>query len=102
MKTPAASTVPAKPHRNKIWRILLDKRKVPCGWPACLRRQLPWVTFRNNDIYVVDDDEYEETKERHPKIQYKLKVCENPTAQNMPHEEEYDDNNYESVDETAV
>ena len=35
----AAAT--AKPHRTEIWRILLDKRKVPHGWPACLRRQPP-------------------------------------------------------------
>ena len=102
MKTPAASAVPAKPHRSKIREILPDKIKVPYGWPACLRRQPPRVTFRNNDIYVVDDEKYEEPKERHAKVQYKLKVCENPTAQNMPHEEEYDDNNYKSIDETAV
>ena len=79
-----------------------DKRKVPCRWPACLRRQPPGVTFRNNDIYIVDDEEYEEPKERHPKVQYKLKVCKNPAAQNMPHEKEYDDNNYKYIDETAV
>ena len=29
MKTPAASAVPAKPHRNEIWGILPDKRKYP-------------------------------------------------------------------------
>ena len=28
-------------------------------------------------------------------------VCDNPTAKNIPHEEEYDNNNYESIDETA-
>ena len=102
MKTPAASAVPAIPHRNKIQGILPYKRKVPHGWPACPRRQPHRVAFRNNDIYVVDDKEYEEPKERHPKVQDKLKVCENPAAQNMPHEEEYDDNNYESIDETAI
>ena len=37
-----------------------------------------------------------------PKVQYKLRVCENPAAKNMPHKEEYDDNNYESIDQTAV
>ena len=75
MKTPATSAGPANPHRNEIWRILLDKRKVPHGWPACLRRQPPRVAFKNNDIYVVDDEEssnYEEPRERHPKVQYKL------------------------------
>ena len=25
-----AAAIPAKPHRNEIWGILLDKRKVPC------------------------------------------------------------------------
>ena len=100
-----AAAAPAKPHRTKIGEILLDKRKVTCGWPVCLRRQPPRVVFKNNDIYIVDDEEssyYEELRERHPKVQYKLRVCKNPTAKNMPHEEEYDDNNYESIDETTV
>ena len=59
------------------------KRRVPRGWPACLRRQPPRVAFRNNDIYVVDD-EYEEPRERHPKVQYKLTIADNPAVQNMP------------------
>ena len=97
--------VPAKPHRTKIWGILLDKRKVPHGWPACLRRQPPRVAFKNNDIYMVNDEEvnsYKELRERHPKVQYILKICNNPTSKNMPDEEEYDNDNYESIDETAV
>ena len=105
MNTATAAAVPAKPHRNEIWGILPDKRKVPCGWPACLRRQPPRVSFKNNDIYIVDDEEssnYEELRERHPKVQYKLRVCTNPTAKNMPHEEENNDNNYKSIDETTV
>ena len=60
------------------------------------------ATQSSVDIYVVDDEEYKEPRERHPKVQYKLRICNNPTAQNMPHEEEFDDNNYESIDETAV
>ena len=95
----------AKPHRTEIWGILPDKRKVPHGWPACLRRQPPRVAFKNNDIYMVNDEEvnsYEELRDRHPKVQYKLKICNNPASKNMPHEEEYDDDNYESIDETAV
>ena len=101
----AAAAAPAKPHITKIWGILPDKRKVPSGWPACHRRQPPRVAFKNNDIYIVNDEEssnYEEPRERHPKVQYKLRVCKNPAAKNMPHEEEYNDNNYESIDETAV
>ena len=33
-----AAAVPAKPHRNEFRGIFPDKRKVPHGWPACLRR----------------------------------------------------------------
>ena len=70
---------------------------------ACLsQKQPPRVAFRNNDIYVVEDDDYEELRERQPKVQYKLKLADNPAAQKMPHEEDYSDNNYESIDETAV
>ena len=50
----------------------------------------------------MEDDEYEEPRERHPKVQYKLTLADNPVVQNMPHEEEFDNNNYESIDKTAV
>ena len=101
----AAAAAPAKPYRTKIQGILLDKRRVPHGWPACLRRQPPRVAFRNNGIHMVDDEEgniYKEPKERHPKVLYKLKVCKHPTSKNMPHEEEFNDDNYESIGETTV
>ena len=65
--------LPIKPHRNEVRGILPDKRRVPYGWPACLRRQPPRVAFRNNDIYVVEDEDYEEPRERQPKVQYKIK-----------------------------
>ena len=63
MNTTTAAAVPAKPHRTEIWGILPDKRKVPCGWPACCRRQPPRVAFKNNDIYIVDDGESSNYKE---------------------------------------
>ena len=65
----ATAAAPAKPHRTEILGILLDKRKVPHGWPACLRRQPPMVAFKNNDIYMIDDEDgntYEEPKEKAP------------------------------------
>ena len=102
MNAPAA---PVKPHRTETWGILPDKRKVPHRWPACLRRQPPRVAFKNNDIYMVNDEEvdsYEEPRERHPKVHYKLKICDNPMSKNMSHEEEFDNDNYESIDETTV
>ena len=101
----AAAAAPAKPKRTEVWGILPDKRKVPHGWPACLRRQPPRVAFKNNDIYMVNYEEvnsYEELRERHPDVQYKLKICNNPAFKNMPHEEEYYDDDYESIDEMAV
>ena len=68
-KSSVSTTPPAKPHTNEARGILPDKRRVPHGWPACLRRQPPRVAFRNNNIYVVEDQEYEEPRERHPKVQ---------------------------------
>ena len=46
------------PIEMKFGGILPDKRRVPHGWPACLKRQPPSVAFRNNDIYVVEDEDY--------------------------------------------
>ena len=69
----AVAAAPAKPHRTKIWGILPDKRKVPHVWQACLRRQPSRVAFKNNDIYMVNDEEvnsYQELMERHPRVQY--------------------------------
>ena len=54
---------------------------------------------------MANDEEgntYEEPRDRHPKVLYKLKVCKDPTSKNMPHKEEFDDDNYESIDKTAV
>ena len=102
LKSSVSTTTPAKPHRNEIQGDSSRQKKSTRGWPACLRRQPPRVAFRNNDIYIIDDEEYEEPRERHPKVQYKLRICDNPAAQNMPHEEDFGDNNYESIDETAV
>ena len=79
-----------------------DKRRTPHGWPACLKKQPPRVAFRNNDIYIINDEEsdpYEEPQERNVRVLYKLKVNEDPASKNMPHEEEFDDDNYESIEE---
>ena len=56
---------------------------------------------------MTDDEEsdtYTEPKERNLRVMYKLKVSKDPTSKNMPHEEEFDDDNYESIEEkeTAV
>ena len=84
-----------------------NKRKTPHGWPACLKKQPPRVAFKNNDIYMVnskESDHYEEPKDCNMRVFYKLKVNKDPTSKHMPHEEDFDDGNYESIEEqeTAV
>ena len=101
------TAVPAKPYQMEIWGILPDKRRIPHGWPTCLKKQPPRVAFRNNDIYMVygeESDPYEEPQERNVRVLYKLKVNEDPASKNMPHEEEFDDDNYKSIEEkeTAI
>ena len=57
---------PAKPHQVQILGILPDKRRTPRRWPTCLKKQPPRVAFKNNDIYMVNDEEsdpYEEPQE---------------------------------------
>ena len=103
----AAAVTPAKPHRTEMQGILPNKRRIPHGWPACLKKQSPRVAFKNNDIYMINDEESDtckEPKERNLRVMYKLKVSKDPAFKNMPHEEEFDDDNYESIEEkeTAV
>ena len=51
---------------------------------------------------MINDEEsklYEEPRERNMKVMYKLKVSKDPASKNVPHEEEFDDDNYESIEE---
>ena len=103
----AAAPTPAKPHRTEIQGILPGKRRIPHRWPTCLKKQPPRVAFKNNDIYIINDKEsdmYEVPKERNLRVMYKLKVSKDPASKNMPHEEEFNGDNYESIKEkeTAV
>ena len=36
------------------------------------------------------------------KVFYKLKVNKDPTSKKMPHEEDFDDDNYESIEEKEM
>ena len=51
-----------------------------------------------------EHDTYEEPKERNLRVIYKLKVSKDPASKNMPHEEQFDEDNYVSTKEkeTAV
>ena len=101
----AAAATPANPTKQRFKGILPDKRRIPHVWPACLEKQPPKVAFKNNDIYMINDkesDTYEEPKERNLRVMYKLKVSKDSTSKNMPHEEEFDDDNYESIKEKEM
>ena len=89
-----------------------EKKKVPRGWPTCLRRSPPKVTFHNSDIYSKNTDSsenhYEEPREKETQeeqgcsenmqVFYKLNIKENDVT-STPCEEEYDEQNYKSVEE---
>ena len=56
-----------KPTLPEIRAILLEKKKVPRGWPTCLKRSPSMATFHNNDIYAKSAESsknlYEEPQE---------------------------------------
>ena len=102
-----------KPQSMEIRGILPEKKKLPRGWPTCLKRSPLKATFHDN-IYAVHEDEsedhYEELKEnesqeeeepreKNKRVFYKLNVKDNIVLTNTPHAEEYTDENYESVEE---
>ena len=49
-------------------------------------------------------DPYKEPQERNVRVFHKLKVNEDPALKNVLHKEDFDDDNYESIEEkeTAV
>ena len=58
-------------------------------------------------MYMVNGEEsdpYKEPQERNVRIFCKFKVNEDSALKNMPHEEDFDDDNYEFIEEkeTAV
>ena len=50
-------------------------------------------------IHDEESNTYEEPKEQNLRVMYKLRVSGDPASMNMLHEEEYDDDNYESIEE---
>ena len=72
---------------------------------ACLSEEVtPKAVFYNSDIYSKSTDSsenhYEEPKEKeNMKVFYKLNIKENVNTTSTPCEEEYDEQNYESIEE---
>ena len=94
-----------KPTLSEIRAILPERKKVPRGWPTCLKRSPPKATFHYNDIYAkttgCSENLYEEPqemkaqeeqgpKEKNMCIFYKLNVNENGDVTSTPHKEEFD------------
>ena len=90
------------------------EKKLPRGWPTYLKRSPPKATFHNNDIYSksteCSENLYEEPREKetqdehrprekYMQVFYKLNIKENVDVTSTPQEEEYDEQNYESVEE---
>ena len=81
------------------------KEEHPEDGPHVSGKQPPRVAFQNNDIYMVngeENDPYEEPQERNVRVFYKLKVNEDPASKNMLHEEDFDDDNYKSIEEKEI
>ena len=82
---------------------------------ACLyKRSPPKATFNNNNIYAKSTESsenlYEEPcerkaegdqgpREKNIRVFYKLNIDENTDITSTPHKEEYNEQNYESVEE---
>ena len=49
-----------------------------------------------------ESDPYEEPQERNVRVFYKLKVNKDPASKNIPHKEDFDDDNYESIEEKEM
>ena len=49
-----------------------------------------------------ESDPYEEPQERNIRVLYKLKVNEDPAFKNMPHKEEFVNDNYKSIEEKEM
>ena len=64
----AAAVGIVKPHLMEVRGFLPEKKKVPQGWPTCLKRLPSKAAFHDNDIYVVhtnkDEHHYEKPKEK--------------------------------------
>ena len=97
-----------------IRSLLLEKKKVPRQWPTGLKRSPPKATFQNNNIYArstkssknlyEEPQEMKVQEEQGPKEKnihafYKFNVNENGDVTSTPHKEEFDERNYESVEE---
>ena len=99
----------------EIRSLLTEKRKVPIGWPSCLKKSPPKAAFNNNDIYMKNTENGEnfykepqeiratedeqEPKETNMKIFYKLNINENTKITSTPCEEEFSDQNYKVIED---
>ena len=70
-----------KPTLSEIRLILLERKKVPKGWPTCLKRSPPKATFHNNDIYAKSTESSENLFEEPQEM--KMQEEQGPKEKNM-------------------
>ena len=104
-----------KPPLPEIRSLLMDKRKALIGWPACLKWSPPKAAFNNNNIYMKSTknvenlyedpqqsniaEEKQETKEKNMWVFYKLNINDNANVTSTRHEEEFNDQNHEVIED---
>ena len=91
---------------NEVRGILPKRRKMPHGWPKCLRRTPLKMVLRNNDLYnteKIKNHHYEEPQEKDDRVFFNIQDNMQNNVQSNMQEDEINEN-YESVEEreTAV
>ena len=96
--TMVTATEQMKQLMKEIRGILPEKKKTPCRWPVCLKRTPPKVD--EGDHHYEEPKEPQESQETNMTVFYRLKINdESNDISNLPHKDEYNDDNYESVEE---
>ena len=109
-----------KPPLPDIRSLLMDKRKLLIGWPACMKRSPAKAAFNNSNIYMKStenvenlyeepleskaNEEGQEPKEKNMEVFCKLNVNDNINVTSNPYKEEFNDQNYKMIEdqETAL
>ena len=99
--TMVTSPQQAKQPMQEVRGILPVRRKMPHGWPKCLKRTPPKIALRKNDLYKiqkVENHHYEALQEPQEKDKNKVFFKMQINEQSNIHEDAFNEN-YELVEE---
>ena len=100
-----ASLQQSKQPTNEVRGILPERRKLPHGWPKCLKRTPPKLVLRNNNLCnteKIENHHYEEPQENDNRVFFNIQNnMQNNVQNNMQREDEINEN-YESIEERAT